>query len=343
MTPPTNYPVTIESIELEAEKEKKQEDAFAVMSLADLYRKLFPPQKWLVDRLVPYGGIVVLTGVPASCKSWLAQEMAAAVADGRPFLGRFDTIQNNVLILDEENNPDVLQERFGLLGTPENLSLYIISQSGVKFDQEDHLKIIQKKIRDCGAKLVIIDSLVRIHGGEENESGSMSRLFEKLRLITKEGIAVLLIHHHRKTLTPRKVDGNDIRGSGDILAAVDAHIAVSRKDDQLVIHQTKLRRGVEMKPFDVAIETEGGSAFKLTYVGPHNDEEGETEEIKESIIGVLSDSSEPAVIKELAERVDYPSNKVRKAIKSLLKAGTVEESTGRHNTKLYTLVKNGAL
>ena len=49
-----------------------------------------------------------------------------------------------------------------------------------------------------------------------------------------------------------------MRGSSDILASVDCHLAIQRKDDVLTIIQTKLRQDEEMKPFKINIISDGG-------------------------------------------------------------------------------------
>jgi RecA-family ATPase len=44
--------------------------------------------RWLVDRLIPYRGLITLVGDPGSGKSFLALSLAAHVAAGRPWFGR---------------------------------------------------------------------------------------------------------------------------------------------------------------------------------------------------------------------------------------------------------------
>ena len=49
-----------------------------------------PEHRWLVDAVWAEEGVGVLGGAPETAKSWLALEMATAVAAGIPCLGRFD-------------------------------------------------------------------------------------------------------------------------------------------------------------------------------------------------------------------------------------------------------------
>ncbi len=48
---------------------------------------------WLVDGLWGDGAVGVIGGAPKSCKTWLALEIAVAVASGRPCLDRFEVFQ----------------------------------------------------------------------------------------------------------------------------------------------------------------------------------------------------------------------------------------------------------
>lgn len=54
---------------------------------------------WLVQDLWGDGAVGVLGGPPKSCKSWLALELATAVASGRPCLGRFAVAQPGPVLL----------------------------------------------------------------------------------------------------------------------------------------------------------------------------------------------------------------------------------------------------
>ena len=40
-----------------------------LVTIEDLMQKNFPPQKWLVEKLIPEAAITILSGAPASCKT----------------------------------------------------------------------------------------------------------------------------------------------------------------------------------------------------------------------------------------------------------------------------------
>ena len=327
----------MEKLEEAVELETQSKESIAAFSLADLLDTKFPEQKWLIEKLIPCDSVVLLTASPASFKSWLSQEMAASIAEGRKFLNEFVTSRGNVLILDEENNASELQRHFKMLGTHKDAPIHFMSQTAIKLDNEEHLRYVKEKIHERNIKLLVVDSLVRIHRGDENDSRSMARLFEVLRSSAKGGTTVLLIHHSRKTFSPSKLDNNDIRGSSDILAAADVHIAVVRtKDNKLIVKQTKLRQGVEMKPFEIEIDADNTTTLPLRYCGLYkNNKEEEAEDIRDGVLNLINDAMEPLSIKLLAERADCSEHKVRAAVKALVAEHAIKETTSQHNTKLY--------
>jgi len=92
-------------------------DENPILKLDDLLSMDTPDEVWIVDKLIPQG-ITLLTGAPRSCKTYIVQDMALAVIQGKPFLGHFETTQSNILIIDEENNKALAKKRFGSLGAP---------------------------------------------------------------------------------------------------------------------------------------------------------------------------------------------------------------------------------
>ncbi len=170
-----------------------------ILPIKDLMAKQYPAQKWLVDKLIPASGITILSAEPGSYKTYLLLEAALAVVSGRPLFGQFDTTKTGVLMIDMENGEALLQQRLRELGTPDNedLPIYFASRREFTVDKENiELAILNCKAYDVG--LLMIDSLVRVHQGDENTAGDMAKVFEMLRQIADEGIAVLITHHNRK-------------------------------------------------------------------------------------------------------------------------------------------------
>ena len=263
-----------------------------VITTADLLNITFPEINWLVEGLIPSEGFTALTGTPASYKSFLTEHLAICLSMNQPFLGHFPVNQGAVFIIDKENPLSLLQERFQKLGASPDAPIYFLQDPDhYKLQDEEHLKWTIEFIKEKKIKLVILDSFVHIHRGDENDSQAIAETFEKLKLLP---CAVVFIHHHRKTIkfftgTPLE----SIRGSSDIAAEVESHLAVDQVPSGLRIAQYKNRRGELVKPFTVSpIATETSMSF--SYAGEITEEVSKAQRAEELIIELLISSGELA-------------------------------------------------
>ena len=64
-------------------------EALHVLRAAQVREPPAGESRWLVQPLWSTGAVGIIGGAPKSCKTWLALELAVAVASGKPCLGRF--------------------------------------------------------------------------------------------------------------------------------------------------------------------------------------------------------------------------------------------------------------
>lgn len=284
----------------------------------------FGEQAWVVEYMIPKEGVMALSGNPGDFKTWAIIHIALNVARGGMVFKQFNAFRGNVLIVDEENHIRILKFRLGVLGAQSTDNIYFLSQAGVKVDNENSLENVLKIIKEKDIKLVIFDSLIRIHQQEENASGGMAKVDNSFKKITKEGASILFTHHHRKQQGfGSNNPGQSMRGSSDILAAVDCHITLEKKrdeEDRLILKQTKLRPDEVLKPFEVKILKESfvnGKACPsgFEYVGEHDEMKKKVEEVAEAVALVVRDEmkSREEIIELLSE--DYGKTIVDFAIK----------------------------
>ncbi len=74
-----------------------------IITAYDLMRATFLPTRWMVPGLLP-DGLTLLAGKPKMGKSWLALELAIAVATGGVALGQIPVEPGDVLYLALEDN-----------------------------------------------------------------------------------------------------------------------------------------------------------------------------------------------------------------------------------------------
>jgi len=85
---------------------------FRVVQASKLPPRPLHQTPWLVDGLWGETAVGVIGGQPKSCKTWLALEIAVAVASRRPCLDRFEVYQRGrVLFYAAEDSPEQIRER----------------------------------------------------------------------------------------------------------------------------------------------------------------------------------------------------------------------------------------
>lgn len=302
----------------------------------------FHDPEWAVENLIPADGITILSGQPGSFKTWMILDLAISVAQGRPFAGKFEASQSPVLIIDEENQPRLIQARLRKLGVGKDDQIHILSRKEFRIQKEDEVSRVIAQCKEMGVKLVIIDSLVRIHGSDENSSTEMSKVFREISRFTKEGITVLLTHHEGKEQQVRRSGGGRLRGSSDILAAVDAHISVrrgSREQNMVTLEQTKMRNTTEIEPFNLMFES-AEDVFSFLYIGK-SERESKNEVAKKAILDLLKGKADGMNRGEIEAVIGKAGlggeSTVRAAINEHIADGRVIETTGEKNEKICRL------
>lgn len=142
--------------------------------------------------------VSVLYGQPGSGKSWLALEMAYAVATGSPWLG-METSQHPVVYVDLEitleafsNRMERVRER---LGAPEDADIRVVSpEVAGGWNAGDLVSAID----GAGVRgaLVIVDCLYMLERDDENSNSAMAQLLQTLKRMCIEGGNTLFVVHH---------------------------------------------------------------------------------------------------------------------------------------------------
>ena len=164
------------------------------------------------------GSVGALVAPGATGKSFWALEAAMAVACGVPggdVLGLAPAASGRVLYLAAEDPEPALICRVHALGAhfgqaareaiAERLSLVPIMGNRLNIMDEKHLARV---VDDCaGARLLVLDTLSRVHSLDENDNGQMSQLLAQLEYIAAQtGAAVLFLHHVSKASARERGD-----------------------------------------------------------------------------------------------------------------------------------------
>lgn len=316
-----------------------QETKITPVSVKDLLAKDLPPVQWLVEGLIPENCLTIISGNPENYKSWLMLDMSIKICNGQKFLDHFETQKKKVLYIDEEDGEGTMQNRIKKLTSETDFGLEILSLKNFKLlkDTDELLEYcIKNKIG-----LVIMDSLVRISSGDENSSKDMNKNFESFKKFKNNNITVIISHHHRKSGVHQGSPGEEMRGSGDILASVDCHLTVKKNEleNTVTISQHKLRVAHHKNHFKVLIPNEN-EEFKFTHGGEVKTDK-KPEKAKQEILALLSneDLNQKEIISKLKNNANESISEysTKKALDELLQDKTVTLKQGLGNEKIYSL------
>lgn len=182
--------------------------------------------EYLWHGMFPRGQFGLLQGTDNVGKSLVYEGLAVALANGdESFLGhRLNPVRGGkVMIADEENPEEVLRERFPKIGLRPDAfkNIFIASQQGLRLDVSSIADKFFEDVSNFQPDLVILDSFVRLHEEDENNSGAVARMYNSaiLPLSRQLGCTVLLIHHTNKSSSDDS--RKRTRGSSDITAGLD--------------------------------------------------------------------------------------------------------------------------
>jgi len=190
-----------------------------------------PPLRWLVRGVLPAEGLAVLFGASGSGKSFLTLDMAAAIAEGRPWFG-YRTYAAPVVYLGLEGEAGLSQRVQAWAqhhGRPLPEAMRFIVSQPFNLPTSDDVSELADACRAGGAGggLLIIDTLNRAALGlDENAAEDMGRIIEAAADLQRRiGGLTLLVHHSGKDTT------RGMRGHSSLHAALDAAIEVRREND----------------------------------------------------------------------------------------------------------------
>lgn len=307
-------------------------------TLSELYAEKFPPIQWVAEDLIPLGCLGAITGESNAYKSFMTLVLSQAVATGTPYLGHFPTPAGKVLVIDEENSRRMIEQRFKNMGIEANDNIVFLSHTGLQIDREKHRTKLLKYIDTLKPRLIIMDSMVRLHGRDENSATEMRQVMNALRSLVAPDRSVIFIHHHKKEQGfARKSGSGSLRGSTDIFNALDFHLAIERRGEQLVVRMLKLRVKHELPPFKVMLNCGENESIDFSYLGNDTSHEENIEELKESIVETLASIAEEVSRADIMNALKKGEHVTNEALKQLVKEKVVTYRRGARGKHLYSL------
>ena len=203
------------------------------ISAADLQRKNIPPLYFIVNGLLPRGGLHILASPPKYGKSWLCIDIGLSVASGSPFLG-YRTNKTACLYLALEDSDRRLKSRMNKIldGKPAPQDFYFSTacanmDNGLFPQMEGFLK----EHPETG--LIIVDTFQKVRGAPHGREGAYQADYREAGALKAFAdhwnISVLIVHHLRK-MTDESDPFNRISGTNGLLGAADTAMVLAREE-----------------------------------------------------------------------------------------------------------------
>ena len=191
------------------------------------------PVRWIIENVLPERGFAALYGPPGSYKSFIALDIAEAVATGRQWMGNQVTNPGAVLYIAGEGHGGIGARIKACKinhQTQDGAEIYVIRyQLNLRSSADDFnllMESIDNLIERTGIelRLVQIDTLARAFGGgNENDSQDMGAFIHNAgRLQRKLDCALMVLHHSGKDAT------KGLRGHSSLLGAVDTQLELQK-------------------------------------------------------------------------------------------------------------------
>ena len=197
--------------------------------MADVWGALPPLADPLIENVLRKGHKLLLAGPSKAGKSFALIELCICIAEGKPWLGRFNCAQGKVLYINLELDRASCLHRFkdvyDALGYPPDhvgsIDVWNLRGASVPMD-----KLAPRLIRRAAKKgylAVVLDPIYKVITGDENSADQMAKFCNQFDLVCRElECAVIYCHHHSKGLQGGKKSMDRASGSGVFARDPDA-------------------------------------------------------------------------------------------------------------------------
>jgi hypothetical protein len=293
-----------------------------------------PERRWLIEGLWGDQAVGIVGGEPKCCKSFLALDIAVAVASGAPCLRRFPVGRTGrVLLFAAEDALGVVRCRLdGICAAAgvdlATLDLDVITAPTLRIDTPDDQARLADTLAALRPTLLILDPFVRLHRIDENVCSEVAPLLAYLRDLQRRfALAILVVHHARKG-AGRLRAGQALRGSSEFHAWIDSAIYLRRTDDELTLtieHRAEPSHG----PIPVQLVANGAALALTTEAlasssAPTDPEPAATP--AQRIVAALADLDDAVTLDQLRRACRMRTQTLCDALAELVRAGRVLKS-----------------
>jgi hypothetical protein len=311
--------------------------------------------KYIVDEVILEDSLSIFFGAPGSLKSMFLMNMALCVATGLPFLQArpgdesvkpFTTAKSRVLWLDMDMGEKRLKRRVKALARGLGIPAEFPDFKAISFPDPPFAANNQKSIDwlgnealKFGAKLLVVDNLLAVAGGVDENSSQMHPVMLGLRYIVEgAGASIVTVHH------PTKQDEDIFRGHSSINQNLDLLVSVKRNMDALTLTSSK-DRDYPMPPLGAIWEYEVvDKALRWgRFYGTRAFQNPVMQEILK-FVEMHPGLAQSTILNELSTSLKTSPPTVRRNLMNLVNDGAITVKDGpKDNAKLYYTTRSNVM
>ena len=263
------------------------------------------PYPWVVERLIPVGGLVNVFGKPKTGKSFFALGLAQAIVNGDADWQGYPIQQHGpVAYLQIDTPREEWHSRLSKLHfqLQRNRTLWMADMwqvpefpFNILNPQRTEVRWLKESLASIQPVLTIIDTLREAHGGDENDSTTMRNVLAELVGACRPS-AILLLSHARKDSILTANGEEDLmdqgRGSSYVAGRMDVVIKLTPK--RMVFKGRATGQTIE------TIMQDPNTGLIVVEPGPND--AATANEVRSVLADLGSDASQRALAAELAKR-----------------------------------------
>ena len=261
-------------------------------SAEDLATQTFPEETFLVEGLIPLGGLVMLHGKRGIGKSQFSMTLAHSIVNGLDLFGTFAVNQGPVLLVQIDMTPQLTQLRLHKLwGQYGMKGIHWWLEPSMDIKEMDKAHKLVRAVNDLKPVLVVWDTLRKIHRMKENQSETAQFIYSAVKKYMN-GPTHMFIHHDKKTqMDPNgELDPEEaFRGTTDWIDSVDTSMQLWEQNrGRLGLKFHKCRTMAEDDRPQFVLEMDQETLFLL----PHGNVTGIREQVNDLIASGITDQAE---------------------------------------------------
>lgn len=286
---------------------------------SELLKKVLPEHRWAV-RGVLAEGCALLVGRPKIGKSWLALNIAIAVASGGRALGQIPVDAGDVLHLSLEDNERRLRSRLtAILGDEPCSDRLTLSTSWPKLDQRGLQWLEAWAEKHPQGRLIIVDTLQKVRPAASRNGSLYGDDYQALsglqEMAGRRNLTILVLHHTRKAASDDPLE--TISGTQGLGGAADSVLVLKR--DRTHRDATLFVTGRDVEETELTLRWDPMRAA-WSLLGDALSEE------REAVIRLLKHSTHPLTVKDIALGLGRPNtDSVKMLCYRMLGAGQISQ------------------